>query len=95
MLTVQYLPKDPALAYRVTRTTLQRYKVTFDTAAIDGDAEPILIRGEATPGRLTLEIAGTRHDWKRTVILQRYSALMDRLRAVTERAEALSLAAAQ
>jgi len=93
VLIVQYLPKEKALGYKVTRTTLQRYKVTFETVPIDSDAEPVSIRGEATPGRLTFDVAGTKHDWKRTVILQRHSALMERLRAVTERAASLSASA--
>jgi hypothetical protein len=89
VLTVQYLPDAQARAYRVTRTTLHQYKISFDIDPLEADAEPVTIRGQAIPSRMALEVKGVRHDWKCTVVLQRYSALMDRLRAVTQRAEAL------
>jgi hypothetical protein len=88
VFAVQYLPSHRAVAYRVTRTLLQRHEISFDIEPIDTDAEPVSIRGRATTTRLTLEVKGVQHDWKRTVLLQWHSAVVDRLRAVTERAEA-------
>jgi hypothetical protein len=87
LLTVQYLPGEQAVAYRVSRTILQKYEVTIEAQPIDPLAEPIYLRGEATPAHLQLRIGSASRKWERDVSLQPYSDLMNRLRVVTERAE--------
>ncbi len=52
ILTVQYLPEHPARAYRVTRTTLTKYRVVFEVQPAEPDAAPIYLRGDAIPGHL-------------------------------------------
>ena len=42
ILTVQYLPEHPARAYRVTRTTLTKYRVVFEVQPVEPDAAPTI-----------------------------------------------------
>lgn len=88
ILTVQYLPGKPAVAYRVLATSLSGYDVTLDIKPVDDAAQPLQVRGEAIPGLLRLQVAGRAPDWTRQIQLQRYDQLLERIRAVTERAEA-------
>jgi len=55
LLTVQYLPQEPARAYRVRRTTLAKYEVRFVLEPLGADAEPVYLRGQAIPGSLDLD----------------------------------------
>jgi hypothetical protein len=45
------------------------------------------LRGRATVRRLELEVGGTTPEWKRKLLLDRYSDFMARLNAVTRRAK--------
>jgi len=87
LLTVQYLPTEPARAYRVTNTVLAEYRVNFRVAPAETAAEAIYLRGTAIPGQLMLEIGGTTNKWKRQVELEPISRLMARIQAVTKKAE--------
>lgn len=89
LLTIQYLRGNPARAYDVTGTTLQKYRVTFELRPAEPDAEPIYLRGEAIPGRLELEVGGTSGEWKRPVVLAPLSVLMEQVEAVSKRAQGM------
>ena len=86
LLTVQYLPQNPAVAYRVLKTSLSKYRVVFVLAPIDKAAEPIYLRGDAYPGTLDLEVGDPKGSWKREVFLQTEQSVLARLKAVTDRA---------
>ena len=86
LLTVQYLPQEPAVAYRVSRTSLSKYAVRFVLEPLEKDAEAIYLRGQATPGHLDLEVGGANGNWKRPVFLEVEATFMARLKAVTDRA---------
>ena len=86
LLTVQYLPGRPAVAYRVLKTSLSKYKVEFVVDPIDDEAEPIFLRGEAYPGTLYLNVGGRKGSWKRDIILRTEKSVMAQLKAVTDRA---------
>ncbi len=88
ILTVQYLLGKPAVAYRVVGTSLSGYAVRLEVKAIDSDAQPLQVQGEAVPGLLRLHVTSSALDWKRDVQLQRYDQLLERIRVVTERAQA-------
>lgn len=88
ILTVQYLPGKPAVAYRVLATSLSGYAVKLDLDPVDDGAQPLQVRGDAVPGLMRLQVAGRAPDWTRHIQLQRYDQLLERIRAVTERAEA-------
>jgi len=87
LLTVQYLPQEPAVAYRVSRTSLSGYDVSFALEPLEKGAEPIYLRGQATPGDLDLEVGGVTGKWKRPVFLEDEATFMARLKAVTDRAQ--------
>ena len=87
LLTVQWLPRQPAEAYRVTATRLDKSAVTFTLEPVDTDAEPIYLRGDAISIRLNLEAGGTKLDWSRQLRLDRYEDVIARLDAVNRRAE--------
>jgi hypothetical protein len=84
---VQYLPDEPAVAYEVTRTALEKYHVDFQLRPVDQLAEPIYMRGQAVATQMKLEVGGTSLEWSRSIVLDPRSAVMARLKAVTERAE--------
>ena len=86
LLTVQYLPQNPAVAYRVRKTSLSQYRVTFVLTPIDRGAEPIYLRGDAYPGTLYLEVGDPKGNWKRDIFLQTEQSVLARLKAVTDRA---------
>jgi hypothetical protein len=86
VLTVQYLPARPAVAYRVTATALSKYRVDFTLAPAETGAEAVYLSGEAIPGELALEFGGITLKWKRSIQLVPLSVLMERIRVVTERA---------
>ena len=86
LLTVQYSPNHPAVAYRVLKTSLSKYKVEFVVDAIDKDAEPIFLRGEAYPGSLYLDTGAPKGTWKTDIFLQPEKEVMAQLKAVTDRA---------
>lgn len=88
LLTVQDLPDGPVAAYKVGGTALSGYAVTLETTPIEA-AEPLQIRGEATPTALRLEVRGRAADWTRRVELQRHDRLLKRINAVTEKAVAV------
>jgi hypothetical protein len=88
ILTVQYLPGKSAVAYRVLATSLSGYTVRLETEPVDDGAQSIQVRGEAIPSFLRLQVVGRAPDWKLDIQLQRYDRLLERIRAVTERAEA-------
>ena len=88
ILTVQYLPGKAAVAYRVLATSLSGYSVGLDVQPVDRGAQSLQVRGEAIPGLLRLQVTGRAPDWTRHIQLQRYDQLLERIRAVTERAEA-------
>lgn len=88
LLTVQDFPDGPVAAYEVARTALSGYAVTLETTPIEA-AEPLQIRGEATPTSLRLEVRGRAADWTRRVELQRYERLLERINAVTGKAAAV------
>lgn len=88
ILTVQYLPGKPAVAYRVVETSLSGYAIRLDIKAVDSNAQPLQAQGAAMPGILRLHVTSNALDWKRDVQLQRYDQLLERIRVVTERAEA-------
>lgn len=92
ILTVQYLPGETAVAYRVLTTTLSGYAVGLDVQPVDRGAQPLKVRGEAIPGLLRLQVTGRAPDWTRDIRLQRYDQLLERIRAVTEKAEAYTRA---
>jgi len=87
LLTVQYVPAKPAVAYTVTSTSLSDYRVEFSTEPMDTEAPRIHLSGEALPGRLDLLMRGQDSDWESTVELRPHEAVMERVRAVTERAQ--------
>jgi hypothetical protein len=87
LLTVLWLSSEPPQAYRVAATRLDGYAVTFDLLPVDAKAEPIYLRGRATARRLELEVGGTTPEWRRKILLDRYSDFMARLNAVNRRAE--------
>src|SRR5262245_13686686 len=62
LLTVQWLPNQPAQAYRVAATRLDKYSVEFTLQPIDAKAEPMYLRGTGVSNRLTLEAGGTTLD---------------------------------
>ena len=88
ILTVQYLPGKAAVAYRVLATSLSEYSIKLDVESVDAGAQPLEVRGEAIPNLLRLHVAGHAPDWTRQIQLQRYDKLLERIQAVTERAEA-------
>jgi hypothetical protein len=92
LLTVQYTPDRAAVAYRVVRTTLDRYTVTFDVEPADVGADPLLLKGVAVASEMQLDVGGVSGEWKREIRLQPYDRLMQRLNAVTNRAEAYTRA---
>jgi hypothetical protein len=87
ILTVQYLPGKPAVAYRVVGTSLSGYAVKLEIKAVDSDAQPLQAQGEAVPGLLRLHVTNRALDWRRDVQLQRYDQLLERIRVVTEKAQ--------
>lgn len=87
ILTVQYLPGKPAVAYKVLATSLSGYRVSLETEPVDDGAQPVQVRGEAIPGLLRLQVGARAPDWTRDIQLQRYDQLLERIRAVTERAQ--------
>jgi len=86
LLTVQYIRGHPAVAYRVIKTSLSKYKVEFVVDPIDRDAEPVFLRGEAYPGSLYLNVGAPKGTWKRDIFLQTEKSVLAQLKAVTDRA---------
>ncbi len=86
---IQYVPRQPAQAYRISRTRLTRYTVEFEVAAIDVAAEPIFLHGTAYPYQLQLELGGTEWHWRTRVVLDPHEDVIERIRAVDDRAERL------
>jgi len=86
LLTVQYLPHHPAVAYRVLKTSLSKYRVTFVLNPLESGAEPIFLRGEAYPGTMYLEVGNPKNNWKRDIFLETEQSVLARLKAVTDRA---------
>jgi hypothetical protein len=87
---VYWLPGEPPGAFRVSATRLNGYDVTgvnFDLHPVEERVEPIYLRGRATVARLELEVGGTSPDWKRKILLDRYTDFMARLTAVNQRAD--------
>jgi hypothetical protein len=89
-LAVQYLPREPAVAYAVTSTSLSGYKVAFSVVPIDTDAEPIFLRGEGTSRSLSLQVGGTDGNWDRSLLLERAVAVKERIHAVEDRASRIA-----
>jgi hypothetical protein len=89
MLTVQYLPDVPARAYRVSRTNLSEYRVSFDVTPIDRSSDPLRLQGAATRVSLDLQVTIPGRDRTRRVGLQPYSKLLRRIEAVTSLAKEL------
>jgi hypothetical protein len=87
LLAIQYLPAEPAVAYRVVRTNLSRYKVSFVLEPVDRSSDVLFAEGTAVPGTLELQIGSKRPQWKRSVRLRPYDELMRRIDAVTRRAQ--------
>ena len=86
LLTVQYLPHHPAVAYRVLKTSLSKYRVVFMLVPIDEKAEPIYLRGEAYPGTMYLKMGDPKGTWKRDILLQTEQSVLARQKAVSDRA---------
>ena len=75
LVTMQWLPGEPADAYRIVSTRLDRYDVEFTLQPVDRDAEPMSLSGRAIGVRLDLEAVGSQSDWKRKFVLDRYDDL--------------------
>jgi hypothetical protein len=89
-LAVQYLPREPAVAYAVTSTKLSGYKVAFSVTPIDADAESIFLRGEGTSRSLSLQVGGTNGYWDRSLLLERDAIVKARIHAVEDRASKIA-----
>jgi len=89
LLTVQWLPGQPAQAYRVPRTSLKDYDIEFVVHPIDPDAAPMYLRGRATRGLLDLRAGGKNPDWERRFVFEPLADLTARLDSVNQRAERL------
>ena len=85
MLTSTWSPDGPATAYRITKTTLSKYKVEFVVVPIDTRAGPVRLRGTAVSSSMVLEIGDG--DWKSTIRMQSEVALRGKLKAVEDRAK--------
>lgn len=88
-LVVQYLPREPAVAYAVTSTSLSGYEIAFSVSPIDTDAEPIFLRGKGTSRSLSLQVGGTDGNWDRSLLLERDETVKRRIHAVEDRASKL------
>lgn len=86
LLTVQWLPDKPAVAYKVIETKLSGYRVELVLEAVDRPAESLYLRGEALRSFMDLEAGSVSPRWKRRVTMEPYAKLMGRLKAVTDRA---------
>jgi len=84
-MAIQYLPQQPAEAYRITKTKLDKYKVVFEVTPAGASAEAIYLRGTAISNRMVLELGGTKVDWKRSILLERREAVIARIEAVDTR----------
>ena len=88
LLTVQWLPKQAALAYKVVATRLSGYRVDFVLEAVDRVEESLYLRGTALPTLLELEVGAEQPKWKRKLAMEPYSKFEMRLKAVSDRAGA-------
>jgi len=86
ILVVQYLPKNPPRLYEVSVARLKGYDIVFDVRVVDSNAEPIFLRGKATSHALDLDVGGIERTWKQKILLEREDRVLERIRAVTERA---------
>lgn len=86
LLTVQYLPDEPAVAYRIEATHLAEYSIEFSLRPLEKDAEAIFLRGEGDGSSLRLEVGGTNGYWQRRLLLEREAAVTSRIEAVEKRA---------
>jgi hypothetical protein len=86
LLVVQWIPDKPAVAYTVIETKLSEYRVEFILRAVDRPAESLYLRGEALRSFLDLEAGSLSPKWKRRVTMEPYARLMERIKAVTDRA---------
>ena len=87
LLTVQWAIGKGAKAYAVTETTLADRRVGFRLEPLDERAESLYLRGSACRGLLDLQVGSNSPKWKLDVTFQAQARLMDRLQAVTRRAE--------
>jgi hypothetical protein len=88
LLTVQWLPDQPANAYKVLATRLSGYQVAFVLETVDGLEKSLYLRGTAYPSLLELEAGAHEPNWRRKLVLQPHSKLLTRLKAVSDRAAA-------
>lgn len=88
-MAIQYLPQQPAKAYKIAKTTLDGYNVLLEVVPAEADAEAIYLRGTAISARMELEIGGTTLDWKRSILLEPREKVIQRLAAVDTRLGAL------
>jgi hypothetical protein len=87
LLTAQWIVGKPAKAYRVTQTNLSERRVGFLLESLDDPNESLYLRGTACRGLLDLQVGSNSPKWKLEVTLQPHTRLMERLQAVTRRAD--------
>lgn len=87
LLTVQYLPGEPVVAYEILGARLEQYAIEFIVRTIDrGHEYDIYLKGTALPNQLELEMGSPKPDWKRRLFVERESAVRSRIEAVTQAA---------
>ena len=86
ILTIQYIPHRPAIAYRVNATRLQRYAISLDLTPVDLPEETVYASGTAIRGELRLRVGSERPKWNRKVRLTPYREVLERIDTVTQRA---------
>lgn len=84
LLTSTWSTDGPTSAYRITKTSLSKYKVEFVLVPIDAPARSVRLHGTAVSSSMVLEMSGG--DWKTTIRMQSEAELQAKLKAVEERA---------
>ena len=88
ILTSTWNGSPGTMAYRIASTSLSEYKVAFILIPADAKQAPPYLRGQATPGRLDLEIGERKSEWKTRMYFHTEARLLASLKALTDRAGA-------
>src|SRR5262249_16953778 len=87
LLTAQWLVGKAARAYTVTGTTLSNRRITFHLESADDRSESLYLGGMAWRGLLQLQVGSNSPKFEQDITLQPQAQLIERLKAVTQRAE--------
>jgi hypothetical protein len=86
-LAISYLPREPALLYRVEKWTLEDFDIAVDVRPIDATAEPVTLSGDYR-GLFTLEMKLRGASWSRSLTLFNAREFNSRLNGVAARIRA-------